>query len=164
MKDYRLHSFPVSDFHSVTICHYRKLHSSHFIVAMSGCHLLMPCIMGDMNMMRIKNILKPLKKITMNHFSIRKLELALGITGTLLYFGCAVVMLTLGHDSTVKIFNSLLHGLDVASIIRMDIPLVEVLPGLVQTFIISWLIGACIPVFSIFPSIKKYKPFSKSLK
>ena len=80
----------------------------------------------------------------MNHISIRKLGLAFGITGALLYFGCAVVMLTLGHDSTVKFFNSLLHGLDVASIIRMDIPLVEVLTGLVQTFIISWLIGACI--------------------
>ena len=80
----------------------------------------------------------------MNHISIRKLGLAFGITGTLLYFGCAVVMLTLGHDSTVKFFNSLLHGLNVASIIRMDIPLVEVLTGLVQTFIISWLIGACI--------------------
>ena len=97
-----------------------------------------------MNMMRIKNILNPLKKITMNHINIRKFGLAFGITGALLYFGCTVVMLTLGHDSTVKFFNTLLHGLDVASIIRMDIPLVEVLTGLVQTFIISWLIGACI--------------------
>ena len=80
----------------------------------------------------------------MNRIHTRKSGLAFATTGTLLYFGCAVVMLTLGHDSTVKFFNSLLHGLDVASIIRMDIPLVEVLTGLVQTFIISWLIGACI--------------------
>ena len=80
----------------------------------------------------------------MNHISIRKLGLAFGITGALLYFGCAVVMLTLGHDSTVKFFNSLLHGLDVTSIIRMDIPLVVVLIGIVQTFILCWLIGACI--------------------
>ena len=41
----------------------------------------------------------------MNHISIRKLGLAFGITGALLYFGCAVVMLTLGHDSTVKFFR-----------------------------------------------------------
>ena len=80
----------------------------------------------------------------MSHINIRKLGLAFGLTGALLYVGCAVVMLTLGHNSTVKFFNSLLHGLDVSSIIRMDIPLVEVLIGLVQTFIISWLIGACI--------------------
>lgn len=80
----------------------------------------------------------------MNHINIRKLGLAFGIIGALLYFGCAVVMLTLGHDSTVKFFNTLLHGLDVSSIIRMNISLVEELLGLVQTFILSWLIGACI--------------------
>ena len=41
----------------------------------------------------IKNILKPLKQISMNHISIRKFGLAFGITGALLYFGCALVML-----------------------------------------------------------------------
>lgn len=95
-------------------------------------------------MIRLENILNLLKKTIMSHINIRKLGLAFGLTGALLYVGCAVVMLTLGHNSTVKFFNSLLHGLDVSSIIRMDIPLVEVLTGLVQTFIISWLIGACI--------------------
>ena len=80
----------------------------------------------------------------MNHINIRKFGLAFGITGALLYFGCALVMLILGHDSTVKFFNTLLHGLDVSSIIRMNISLVEELLGLVQTFILSWLIGACI--------------------
>ena len=80
----------------------------------------------------------------MNHINIRKFGLAFGITGALLYFGCALVMLILGHDSTVKFFNTLLHGLDVSSIIRTDISTVEELLGLVQTFILSWLIGACI--------------------
>ena len=80
----------------------------------------------------------------MNHISIRKFGLAFGITGALLYFGCAMVMLLLGHDSTVKFFNTLLHGLDVSSIIRTDITVVEQLLGLVQTFILSWLIGSCI--------------------
>ena len=80
----------------------------------------------------------------MNHINIRKFGLAFGITGALLYFGCALTMLILGHDSTVNFFNTLLHGLDVSSIIRMDISPVEELLGLVQTFILSWLIGACI--------------------
>ncbi len=80
----------------------------------------------------------------MNHINIRKFGLAFGITGALLYFGCTVDMLTLGHNSTVKFFNTLLHGLDVSSVIRMNISLVEELLGLVQTFILSWLIGACI--------------------
>ncbi len=80
----------------------------------------------------------------MDHINIRKFGLAFGITGVLLYLGCALVMLILGHDSTVKFFNTLLHGLDVSSIIRMNIAPVEVLLGLVQTFILSWLIGSCI--------------------
>lgn len=80
----------------------------------------------------------------MDQINIRKFGLAFGLTGALLYFGCAAVMLLLGHDSTVKFFNALLHGLDVSTIIRMDVPFVEVLFGLIQTFILSWLIGACI--------------------
>ena len=100
--------------------------------------------MGDMNKPDIKNILKPLKQLTMNHISIRKFGLAFGITGALLYFGCALVMLILGHDSTVKFFNTLLHGLDVFTIIRMNISPVEALFGIVQTFILGWLIGSCI--------------------
>lgn len=80
----------------------------------------------------------------MNHISIRKMGLAYGVTGGLLYFGCTLTMLMLGHDSMVKFFNTLLHGLDVSSIIKMNISTVEVLTGLVQTFILCWLIGACI--------------------
>jgi len=80
----------------------------------------------------------------MNHIIIKRLGLAFGLTGALLYFGCALVMLILGPDSTVKFFNTLLHGVDVSTIIRMEISPVEALLGLVQTFILSWLIGACI--------------------
>ena len=80
----------------------------------------------------------------MNHINIRKFGLAFGITGALLYFGCAMVMLISGHDSTVTFFNTLLHGIDVSSIIRTDITFVEQLLGLVQTFILTWLIGSCI--------------------
>jgi hypothetical protein len=100
--------------------------------------------MDDMKITKIRTILKPLKQITMDHINIRKFGLAFGITGALLYFGCALVMLVLGHESSVNFFNTLLHGVDVSSIIRMDISLVEGLLGLVQTFILSWLIGACI--------------------
>ena len=100
--------------------------------------------MGDMNMTDKMNILKPLKQLTMNHISIRKFGLAFGITGALLYIGCALVRLILGHDSTVKFFNTLLHGIDVSTIIRMNISPAESLFGIVQTFILGWLIGACI--------------------
>lgn len=80
----------------------------------------------------------------MNNISIKKFGFAFGATCAILYFGCAMVMFILGHDSTVKFFNTILHGLDVSSIIRKDITPVEEIIGLVQTFIIGGLIGACV--------------------
>ena len=80
----------------------------------------------------------------MKTISIKKLGMATGLTGALLYLGCMVVMFTAGREGSVKFFNSLLHGLDVSTIIRMDMPLWEACLGIIQTFILSWLIGACI--------------------
>lgn len=83
----------------------------------------------------------------MNHINVKKLGLAFGLTGALLYLGCMFLMLTVGHDGTVKFFNNLLHGLDVSSIIRMNVPLWEVLIGIIETFVLGWLVGACIAGF-----------------
>ena len=83
----------------------------------------------------------------MNQINIKKLGFAMGLTGALVYLGCIVVMLTAGREGTIDFFNSLLHGLDTTSIIRMDIPLWEAAIGIVQTFIIGWLIGALIAAF-----------------
>ncbi|WP_420592610.1 DUF5676 family membrane protein [Robiginitalea biformata] len=83
----------------------------------------------------------------MNRINIKKLGFAIGLTGALVYLGCIVVMLTAGREGTIDFFNSLLHGLDTTSIIRMDVPLWEAAIGIVQTFIIGWLIGALIAAF-----------------
>lgn len=80
----------------------------------------------------------------MNRINIKKLGFAMGLTVALVYLGCMVVMLTAGREGTIDFFNSLLHGLDTSSIIRMDVPLWEAAIGIVQTFIIGWLIGALI--------------------
>lgn len=80
----------------------------------------------------------------MKTINIKKLGMATGLTGALLYLGCMVVMFTVGREGSIKFFNSLLHGLDVSTIIRMDIPLWEACLGIVQTFILGWLIGAFI--------------------
>ncbi len=79
--------------------------------------------------------------ITIN---VKKFGFAAGLTAALLYLGCIIVMATVGHDGTIKFFNSLLHGVDVSSIVRMNIPLWEACIGIVETFILGWLIGACI--------------------
>lgn len=83
----------------------------------------------------------------MNRINIKKLGFSVGLTGAILYVGCMIIMLTTGQEGTIKFFNSLLHGLDVSSVIRMNVPLLEALIGIVQTFIIGWLIGASIAVF-----------------
>lgn len=83
----------------------------------------------------------------MYRLNIKKLGFAFGLTGALIYLGCIIVMKTAGQEGTINFFNSLLHGLDTTNIIRMDVPLLEALMGIVQTFILWWLIGACIGAF-----------------
>lgn len=82
----------------------------------------------------------------MKTINTKKLGFATGLTGALLYLGCMLVMITVGHEGTVKFFNNLLHGLDVSTVIRMNIPLWEAGLGIVQTFVLGWLVGACIGV------------------
>ena len=80
----------------------------------------------------------------MNSINIRKFGLATGATGVILYLGCILLMLTVGRDGTVQFFNNLIHGLDTSSIVRMDVPIQEALIGIVQTFALGWLVGACV--------------------
>jgi hypothetical protein len=83
----------------------------------------------------------------MNRINIKKFGFSVGLTGAIIYLGCMVVMLTAGREGTIDFFNSLLHGLDITSIIRMDVPLWEAGIGIVQTFILGWLVGALIAAF-----------------
>jgi hypothetical protein len=95
------------------------------------------------------------KKNAMNTIHIRKFGLAVGLTWALLYLGCAIVMMTVGREGTVLFFNSLLHGLETAPIIRMDVPFYEFCIGLVESFILGWLVGACIAGIYNFSLVKK---------
>jgi hypothetical protein len=80
----------------------------------------------------------------MFRLNVKKMGFATGLTGALLYLGCMIVMLTAGKEGSIKFFNNLLHGLDTSNIIRMDVPLLEAFFGIIQTFILGWLLGACI--------------------
>lgn len=83
----------------------------------------------------------------MNRIDVKKFGLSFGLTGALLYCGCILVMATVGRDGTVAFFNSLLHGLDVSSVLRMEIPFWEAVIGIIETFIFGWLVGASIAAF-----------------
>ena len=80
----------------------------------------------------------------MNTISIRKLGLAFGSTCALLYLGCIFVMSTVGKKAAILFFNSLFHGIDVTSIIRMDMPIWEMIMGVIEVFILGWFTGAMI--------------------
>ena len=83
----------------------------------------------------------------MNKINANKMGIAVGLTGSLLYLGCILLMVTVGHSGTVSFFNNLLHGLDVSTIVRMEVPIWEAILGIVETFVLFWIIGACIATF-----------------
>lgn len=80
----------------------------------------------------------------MHPIDAKRFGLAVGTTLALLYLGCMLVVATAGNAATILFFNSLLHGIDVTSIIRIDMPLWEALMGLVETFVLGWLSGAAV--------------------
>lgn len=80
----------------------------------------------------------------MMSIDIKRFGLAWGVTGALLYVGCALIMMTAGKESVVFFFNSLFHGVDIAPILQTHMPWWEMVLGVVETFIFSWLIGAAI--------------------
>jgi hypothetical protein len=91
--------------------------------------------------------MEPPKLKIMNHLNVKKFGLAFALTGSLFYLGCMILILTVGHANSIKFFNSILHGLDVSSIMRMDVPLLEAGIGIIETFILGWLVGACLAAF-----------------
>jgi hypothetical protein len=94
----------------------------------------------------------------MGSIDIRRFGLAWGATFALLYLGCVFVMWSAGKEATILFFNSLLHGLDVRPIIRMDVSWWEVLMGIVEIFIIGWLTGAVIAAIYNLGASRDQKP------
>ncbi len=88
---------------------------------------------------------------------IKKFGLAFGVSSALLYLGCAFFMAVAGQERTILFFNSLIHGLDTTSIIRMDIPIWEMLIGIIEIFILGWLFGATIASIYNFSVAKDYQ-------
>jgi hypothetical protein len=90
----------------------------------------------------------------MNTINIKRFGLAFGVTGAILYLGCIVLMATVGREGSILFFNNLLHGLDTSSIIRMNVPLWEAILGIIEIFILGWLVGICIAAIYNFSSKK----------
>ncbi|MFO7901029.1 MAG: DUF5676 family membrane protein [Pirellulaceae bacterium] len=82
----------------------------------------------------------------MNRISIPRFGLGLGVASALFYLGCVLTMLVLPHEAVVRVFNSLMHGLDVQSLMRWEIPWWESVLGVVGTFVLGWLFGALVAI------------------
>lgn len=54
----------------------------------------------------------------MQTLSLRRLGFALGAGFALVYLGCVFVMLTAPKEAAIRFFNSILHGVDVTTIMR----------------------------------------------
>ncbi len=91
----------------------------------------------------------------MQPFNIQRFGLAVGVASVLLYVGCVIGMAILGKNGTIAFFNNLFHCLDVRLIIKMNIPLRETIIGTIETFILGWLFGVVIALFTNFAMEEK---------
>lgn len=99
--------------------------------------------------------------IIMDRLQVLRSGFALGTTFALLYVGCMFVMWTVPQATVILFFNSLMHGLDVEPIIRWDIRWWESLLGLIQIFILGWLIGASFAVLYNLPGLRPHRKASR---
>lgn len=80
----------------------------------------------------------------MNTISVRAAGFAFGAACGVLYIACAMLMLVAPQEVVVRFFNSIMHGLDVESVVRWDMPWWEAVIGVVEIAILGWLFGALV--------------------
>jgi hypothetical protein len=88
--------------------------------------------------------IEEMEEVTMGDINVKRFGMAWGVTFAILYLGCVLVMYAIGREGTILFFNSLLHGIDVTSIIKIQMPWWEMGMGFVEVFIVGWLTGATI--------------------
>ncbi|MDW7710605.1 MAG: DUF5676 family membrane protein [Deferrisomatales bacterium] len=82
----------------------------------------------------------------MSKLDVKGTSCALGTSCAVLYAACVFIMLTVSKDVVIRFFNSIMHGLDVTSVMRWDMPWWEAVLGTLQMFILGWLVGALFAV------------------
>jgi hypothetical protein len=77
----------------------------------------------------------------MERLSVTRLGFALGTVFAALYGVSMVIVMGGPRETVVAFFNSVLHGIDVAPIMRWDMPWWEMVVGIIEVFIFGWLLG-----------------------
>ncbi len=80
----------------------------------------------------------------MNRLAVNPFGLAIGVTSVIMYVIGLILMQILGQESTVYVFNSMMQGIDTTSIVRMDMPVGQIIFGLISTFLVGWITGSII--------------------
>lgn len=71
-----------------------------------------------------------------------RLGTAFGIAGALFYVACMIFMAFAPPDFVVWLSNSLLHGVDINSVMRESVPMQQAMVGVACTFVGGFLFGA----------------------
>ena len=80
----------------------------------------------------------------MGVINVKKMGLAVGATLVIFRLGCILVFALLSRKQAISYFNTLLHGVDLSPILKMETSTLNVIYGVVQIFILGWLGGATI--------------------
>ena len=81
----------------------------------------------------------------MHHINVKQFGFAIGTTIVISYVACILSLSVVSTETAVAFLNNLMHSIDVTTIMRKTpTPLSGALIGVVQWFIIGWLIGASI--------------------
>jgi len=75
---------------------------------------------------------------------VKNFGIAIGAASALAYAACVITMLVLPHETMIRLYNTLLHGVDIGPIMREDISLIESVFGCALTFILGGIFGAVI--------------------
>lgn len=67
---------------------------------------------------------------------------ATALTVSLLYLACILVIMIMPKETAVAFYNSVLHGIDISTILMSSMSLPQLVFGLINMFIIGWLVGA----------------------
>lgn len=88
----------------------------------------------------------------MQKLSPLRFGIAIGVAGAILYIACMVFMAVTPKENVAWISNSVLHGVNIQSVMRESVPLVQSLVGIVSTFVGGLIFGslsACVYNFGL---------------
>ncbi len=80
----------------------------------------------------------------MGAINVKKFGLAVGLTFAVLRLGCIIVFALLSREQAIVYFNTLVHGIDITPILKTEMSVQSMVYGLIQIFILGWLVGATI--------------------